>query len=326
MADSDELDNLFKFILFDDLEAVNKLAALPALVAATNEKGRTPLHMAAAGSKERIITELVRAGADLDAVDGDGSTPLHAACFYSCQRAASTVQLLLSLGADPCIRNENGATPLHTAVGLAASSTVGILIDAMQKFGVSIDMARADGQTALHAAAFWGHTDAGLLLLRKGASVKAVDGLGNTTLHAAAFYGREALVQALLEAGADPDATTPITAIAALHEAAEKNYAGIVRLLLDNGHGWMLSTTWGGRLCMLLWELAMQPLFRCCRQLLLQQQQQQQQLQQHQQQHSHHQSQQQHHQQQHYRQQQQQHPVHPLQQSAAQQCSRQPLL
>ena len=94
----------------------------------------------------------------------------------------------------------------------------------------------ADGFTALHFAAFFGQTDAGRLLLDRGADV---DGRGRgwmtgTPLHSAASRSHEDVARILLDAGADPNLRqsagwTP------LHSAAHNGVAGLVSLLLSHG-------------------------------------------------------------------------------------------
>jgi hypothetical protein len=60
------------------------------------------------------------------------------------------------------------------------------------------------GRTALHKAAFWGHTEmAAYLASEAKVSVNAQDNYGDTALHDAAKFGHEGVVKALLEANAD---------------------------------------------------------------------------------------------------------------------------
>ena len=97
-------------------------------------------------------------------------------------------------------------------------------------------MYSADGFTALHFAAFFGQTDAGRLLLDRGADVDA-RGRGwmtGTPLHSAASRSHEDVARILLDAGADPNLRqsagwTP------LHSAAHNGVAGFVSLLLSHG-------------------------------------------------------------------------------------------
>jgi ankyrin repeat protein len=91
-------------------------------VRARNRRGAEPLHAAAVGSpvspawnppaQAATIALLIEAGADPDAVDMDGVTPLHRAVRTRC---AAAVAALLDGGADAARRNKGGSTPLRLA-------------------------------------------------------------------------------------------------------------------------------------------------------------------------------------------------------------------
>lgn len=67
-----------------------------------------PLAWAATGDHAEIVAFLLESGADPNKIMGDGSTPLHTACFFG---AAESAALMLEAGADPTIRNAYGDTP-----------------------------------------------------------------------------------------------------------------------------------------------------------------------------------------------------------------------
>jgi len=80
----------------------------------------TPLHYAADGNPERdaqrqiaMIRLLLEAGADIQAQDKNGATPLHRAVRTRC---AEAVKYLLDAGADTTVRNKPGSTAFHLAV------------------------------------------------------------------------------------------------------------------------------------------------------------------------------------------------------------------
>lgn len=67
--------------------------------------------------------------------------------------------------------------------------------------GVSVDVANADGLTALHQAAIDGEEVVAAWLVGRGAALDAHDNEGWTPLHAAASCGHSAIVRLLLSAG-----------------------------------------------------------------------------------------------------------------------------
>ncbi|CBN79308.1 Ankyrin [Ectocarpus siliculosus] len=87
------------------------LLELGADVDARDECGRTPLFQASrrgAGGGCETIRELLRGGADVQARSEDGDTPLHVACHCGW---ADAVRLLLRHGADETARCDLGKTP-----------------------------------------------------------------------------------------------------------------------------------------------------------------------------------------------------------------------
>jgi len=86
---------------------------------ASNRRGARPLHYAAdsniwkPAAQAATIDCLIQAGADPNAADNSGVSPLHRAVRT---RSAPAVAALLAGGAAPRGRNRSGSTPLHLAV------------------------------------------------------------------------------------------------------------------------------------------------------------------------------------------------------------------
>jgi hypothetical protein len=108
------------------------LVAQGAAVRARNRRGAEPLHYAADGhpgadsldsnAQGGMISYLIDAGADPDAIDKSGVAPLHRAVRT---RSSAAVSALVDRGADPLLMNKSGSTPLHLAVQNTGKSNSG---------------------------------------------------------------------------------------------------------------------------------------------------------------------------------------------------------
>jgi ankyrin repeat protein len=80
--------------------------------------GWTALHRAAYGGHRQIAQVLLDAGADLNAKDKQGFTPLHWAVYESLllPEAQEVAKLLVVRGADVNARDREGSTPLFWAL------------------------------------------------------------------------------------------------------------------------------------------------------------------------------------------------------------------
>src|SRR5947209_5417167 len=81
--------------------------------------GDTALHMAAAAFRRPLAELLVAHGADCHARNRRGAQPLHYAADANRSEPAAqaeTIAYLLSVGAEPDAVDKNGVTPLHRAV------------------------------------------------------------------------------------------------------------------------------------------------------------------------------------------------------------------
>jgi ankyrin repeat protein len=116
---------------------------------AKNRRGAQPLHYAAdanAGNpaaQAATIACLIRAGADPNATDKSGVTPLHRAVRT---RSATAVEALLVGGARPRSKNGSGSTPLHLAVQNTGASNSGTS-DAIEQQRLIIDLLLRAGAT-----------------------------------------------------------------------------------------------------------------------------------------------------------------------------------
>jgi ankyrin repeat protein len=79
---------------------------------AKDNDGKTPLHIAAYWDSVEIVKILLERGADPNAKDNDGKTPLYWATFKG---RVEIVKILLERGADPWIADNDGRVPLNYA-------------------------------------------------------------------------------------------------------------------------------------------------------------------------------------------------------------------
>lgn len=179
-------------------EAVMTLISNGANPLVTDAEGNTALHGAVLSDEPIVAAMLLDAGADLNAVNRAGLTPLATAC-----RAANwpLAKFLLERGAKTQLA---GAEPaLVAAASLADDDPEGIRL--LLKHRAAINAVDARQRSALMTAAAEGHEEIARALRAAGADVNLVDRHGSTALMEAARAGAVAIVQLLAQAG--PDAT-----------------------------------------------------------------------------------------------------------------------
>lgn len=188
------------------------------------------------------VRRLLNSGADANFQEKqNGWSPLHSA--VQCDRA-DLVELLLTHGADPCLRKHNGATALIIAGIEGNVQVLQLLLDA----GADVNERDLHGFTALMEAAGRGHVEALRFLHSRGAQVnmardppterQALRQGGATALMDAAEGGHVEAVRTLLEMGAEVAARDLMRRGAlehALLKGPEERAEDTVRLLLHHG-------------------------------------------------------------------------------------------
>jgi Ankyrin repeats (3 copies)/Ankyrin repeat len=113
--------------------------------------GDTALHMAAAAFRRPVAELLVLHGGDCRAKNRRRAEPLHYAADanrWDPQAQADIIEYLTSVGADPNAADVGGATPVHRAVRTRSSLAVKVLLDN----GANPRQPNKSGSTPLHLA------------------------------------------------------------------------------------------------------------------------------------------------------------------------------
>lgn len=184
-------------------------------------------------AKVEDVKRLLEAGADVDARDDSGETPLIRA---SAQGHLEVAKLLIRRGADVNARDgrERDKTVLMTAALMEQPEFAKLLIDS----GADVHARDKGKHTAIWNAVYNREIRTIELLLDKGADVNARDKGGGTPLHWAAFHPRKEVIELLLQRGADVhavdnDGETPL--FSAATGMGLQYRAGIIELLAKNG-------------------------------------------------------------------------------------------
>ncbi|KAH7382754.1 ankyrin repeat-containing domain protein [Phaeosphaeria sp. MPI-PUGE-AT-0046c] len=228
---------------------------------AKDNKGRTPLYVAAVHGQNSMLKLLLDRGADPNVHGGDLDYPLIAAVLAKHEEAAT---LLLKYGADPNLCSGEFGTALQTAFRERHRDLVRILIDAGAKIPAAdtfklspLYMASSNGNkwSPIQVAAETGHIEIVKLLLQNGADKNSLDRTSLSPLHRAAFGGHLQVAKLLLDHGAflnapdlygltpfddaanqgadidtrDYDGRTP------LYKACSRGELRLARFLLDKG-------------------------------------------------------------------------------------------
>ena len=113
--------------------------------------GDTALHMAAAAFRREVAALLVAHGANCRAKNRRGAEPLHYAADanrWDPAAQAETIEYLISVGADPNALDSSGVSPLHRAVRTRSCAAVRALLDG----GADVHRPNKAGSTPMHLA------------------------------------------------------------------------------------------------------------------------------------------------------------------------------
>ena len=134
------------------------------------------LYLSASTGDAQDVAVLLALGANPDVPNDDGETPLLRAVL---NKHLDVVRKLLAAGADPSVRSKSGLSPLFVAVTDNNARMVNALLDG----GADADEEQLGaGATILHAAAYGGYHAAVKALIEHGADVNVEDENGVTPL------------------------------------------------------------------------------------------------------------------------------------------------
>ncbi|KAI1472908.1 ankyrin repeat-containing domain protein [Daldinia caldariorum] len=160
----------------------------------------TPLIKAVKNKHAIVASTLLTRGADVEAADINGKTPLfHAATLkrgHNTQSCCNDLaKLLLERGADIQARDITGRTPLSYAAEEGCDAAVRLLLEN----GADIDLKDNEGRTALSYAAEGGHDIVTQILLEQSADVLSRDNQKRRPLYYAIKWQHSGTVQVLLD-------------------------------------------------------------------------------------------------------------------------------
>ena len=221
-------DELHNAVVAEDVARVGFLLTHGAHINALNGEGYTPLISATRSGFLAVATYLADHKADSNLADASGWTPLMWAAWGD---DTSLIKMLLTHGARLDSTDREGLTPLAIAAQNGKVKAAQALLDA----GADVNAPVAKGgYTPLMLAAISGSSELAASLLAHGAKVNAANPGGVTALMIAAAGNRSSIAGLLLKAGADVNARSE-DGRTALSIAQANNSEAVIKILQEAG-------------------------------------------------------------------------------------------
>ncbi|EPE33351.1 Ankyrin repeat-containing protein [Glarea lozoyensis ATCC 20868] len=153
-----------------------------------------------------LVKNLLNNGADLEARNGEGQTPLHIATL---NHNLEVIKVLFGAGINVEAKDNKRTAPIHYAADSGKELIVRLLVNRLLEMKSTVDIPDRQGATALYRAAANGHASIVSILLQVAADKSGRPGLRltestNSALKAAISGGYQEVVDVLLSAGCRP--------------------------------------------------------------------------------------------------------------------------
>ena len=247
-----DLDQIgfFKAVENDDVQALDIFKQREFDLNQKDLKGRSAVYVAAESGSVRALHFLAKNGADIEAVDQDGVSPLMAAARASKATSGEVISYLLEKGANARRKDKIGKFALIHAMDGKSDEAIHLLapqsremldtgllyaadmdqhetIPVLVKYGASV-YARNDGKTSLMIAAERGNDRAAKVLLEEGANLYAVSDDGKLAKDYA--EGNDRVLAVLLDSETDTE-KAPLAL-----EWSEEELEDLVQKAMDRSH------------------------------------------------------------------------------------------